>query len=140
MKVYRVYIDTNVLVDFVCRRDVFFEPAKALFATGYVGKVKLIISSLSILNAVYIGHKYGSIQIKAKLESLSHFVEVADLTSDIVISELASEWKDYEDAVQNKSAIRVNADCIVTRNKQDFFLSSLPVYSVEEFLKICGTL
>ena len=133
----RVYIDTNVLVDFVCRRDLFFEPAKALFATGYTGKIKLLTSSLSILNAVYIGHKYGSTQIKIKLESLSHFVEIADLTSDTVVSELTSGWKDYEDAVQNKSAIKSNADCIVTRNKSDFSLSSLPVYTVEEMLEIC---
>ena len=133
----RAYIDTNVLVDFVCRRDMFFEPAKALFAMGYIGRIKLIVSSVSILNTVYIGRKYGSTHIKAKLESLSSFVEIADLTSDIVISELASEWSDYEDAVQNKSAIKVNANCIVTRNKPDFSLSSLPVYTVEEFMKIC---
>ncbi|MCH5311516.1 MAG: PIN domain-containing protein [Prevotella sp.] len=133
----KVYIDTNILVDFICRRDTFFEPAKALFATGYIGKVKLVISSVSILNAVYIGRKYGSIQIKSKLESLSHFVEIIDLTSDTVISELTSDWKDYEDAVQHKSAIKVNADCIVTRNNPDFSLSSIPVYTVEEILKLC---
>ena len=130
----RVYIDTNILVDFVCRRDVFFEPAKALFAIGYIGKVKLVISSLSVLNAVYIGRKYGSTQIKEKLKLLSHFVEIVDLASDIVISELTSNWKDYEDAVQHRSAIKINADCIVTRNKPDFSLSSIPVYTVEEFL------
>ena len=132
----KVYIDTNVLVDFVCRRDVFFEPAKALFAIGYIGQVKLIMSSLSVLNAVYIGRKYGSTQIKEKLKLLSHFVEIVDLASDIVISELTSNWKDYEDAVQNRSAIKINADCIVTRNKSDFVLSSLPAYTVEEFLNI----
>ena len=133
----RVYIDTNILIDFVCRRDIFFEPAKALFAMGYIGQIKLITSSVSILNAVYIGRKYGSTQIKSKLESLSSFVEIADLTSDIVISELTSDWKDYEDAVQHRSAIKINADCIVTRNKSDFSLSSLLVYTPEEFMENC---
>ena len=133
----RVYIDTNILIDFVCRRDIFFEPTKALFAMGYIGQIKLITSSVSILNAVYIGRKYGSTQIKSKLESLSSFVEIADLTSDIVISELTSDWKDYEDAVQHRSAIKINADCIVTRNKSDFSLSSLPVSTVEELMENC---
>ena len=104
---------------------------------GYIGQIKLITSSVSILNAVYIGRKYGSTQIKSKLESLSSFVEIADLTSDIVISELTSDWKDYEDAVQHRSAIKINADCIVTRNKSDFSLSSLPVYTPEEFMENC---
>ena len=132
----RAYIDTNILVDFVCRRNAFFEPAKALFAFGYIGQIKLVMSSVSILNTVYIGRKYGSTQIKSKLELLSHFVEIVDLTSEIVISELTSKWKDYEDAVQNKSAMKINADCIVTRNKSDFSLSSLPVYTAEEFLEL----
>ena len=96
----------------MCRRDTFFEPAKTLFATGYIGKVKLMISSISILNAEYIGRKYGYLWID----------------NDLI---------DYEDAVQHKSAIKVNADCIVTRNKPDFLLSSIPVYTVEEILKVC---
>ena len=45
---------------------------------------------------------------------------------------LSSNWKDYEDATQNQTALLSNADCIVTRNKKDFSLSSLPVYTANE--------
>jgi hypothetical protein len=38
--------------------------------------------------------------------------------------------------VQNATAIRANADCIVTRNKKDFTDSTLPIYTVKELLEI----
>ena len=34
----RVYVDTNVLIDFVCQRDVFVEPANKLMALGCMGE------------------------------------------------------------------------------------------------------
>ena len=53
----KVYVDTNVLVDFVCNRQGFVEEAKKLFAHGYMEEYELMTSALSIVNAVYIGHK-----------------------------------------------------------------------------------
>ena len=49
---------------------------------------------------------------------------------------LSSDWKDYEDATQNATALRAEADCIVTRNKKDFSNSPLPVYTPAELLDI----
>lgn len=54
--------------------------------------------------------------------------------SQIVIQAIDSDWKDYEDAVQADSASYADADCIVTRNKKDFALSAIPVYTVDELL------
>ena len=46
------------------------------------------------------------------------------------------DWKDYEDATQNATALRAEGDCIVTRNKKDFSNSSLPIYTPAELLNI----
>lgn len=40
----------------------------------------------------------------------------------------------YEDAVQYYSAIHVQADCLVTRNKRDYRVDPLPILTPEEFL------
>ena len=74
--------------------------------------------------------------MKECLLSVSRFVSVLDLRSQTVIEMLSSEWKDYEDATQYKTAILAEADCIITRNKKDFSKSSLPIYTVSEFLEI----
>ena len=51
----KVFVDTNRLIDDVCRREPFFLPAKAIFASGYLGKSQIAVSALSIVNSVYIG-------------------------------------------------------------------------------------
>ena len=128
-----VFVDTNILVDFVCNRKSFAEDAKRLFAHGLIGEFKIQVSALSYVNAVYIGHKYEHYDVKSCLQQLSTYIEVVDLQGKVVVDMLSTEWKDYEDAVQNQSALLEDADCIVTRNKKDFKDSSLPIYTIEEF-------
>lgn len=128
----RVYVDTNVLIDFVCQRDVFAEPANKLMALGCMGKIKLQTSALSYVTTMYVAHKYGYQNVKELLMALTQFLDVQDLQAKTVIEMLSSNWKDYEDATQNQTALLSNADCIVTRNKKDFSLSSLPVYTANE--------
>ena len=128
----RVYVDTNVLIDFVCQRDVFAEPANKLMALGCMGKIKLQTSALSYVTTMYVAHKYGYQNVKESLMALTQFLDVQDLQAKTVVEMLSSDWKDYEDATQNQTALPSNADCIVTRNKKDFSLSSLPIYTANE--------
>lgn len=130
----RVFVDTNVLVDFVCRREGCFEQAKRLFALGYIGKIQLLTLSLSVVNAVYIGRKHGSCVIRERLKSLSQFISIVDLQGKVAVGALTSDWEDYEDATQEQSAILAGADCIVTRNVKDFARSSLPIVTPEELM------
>ena len=98
-------------------------------------KVKLQASALSYVTAMYVAHKYGYDHVKEALLAISQFVEVVDLQASTVLDMLSSEWKDYEDATQNATALKVEADCIVTRNKKDFSKSSLSVYAPSELME-----
>lgn len=86
---------------------------------------------------MYVAHKYGYQNVKQSLLNISEFVDVLDLSADTVVKMLTSEWKDYEDATQNETAINAMADCIVTRNKKDYQNSPLQIYSAKEFLDTC---
>lgn len=130
----RVFVDTNVLIDYVCKREPFFTAAKGVFAACYLRKIEIVISSLSIVNTLYIGRKYGSEVLREKLLALSQIIQVADLSANMVLQTLNSDWADYEDALQDATSILNNADCIVTRNQKDFSKSSLPVYTAEQLL------
>lgn len=132
----RVYVDTNVLIDFVCQYDVFVEPANKLMALGCMGKIKLQTSALSYVTTMYVAHKYGYQNVKESLMALTQFLDVQDLQAKTVVEMLSSDWKDYEDATQNQTALLSNADCIVTRNKKDFSLSSLPIYTANELFAL----
>jgi dienelactone hydrolase len=54
-------------------------------------------------------------------------VKVIDLS-------LASDFKDFEDAVQCYSAVNAKVDCLITRNKRDYVTDILPILTPEEFL------
>ncbi len=132
----RVYLDTNVLIDYVCQRDKFAESANRLIALGYMGKVQLQTSALSFVTAMYVAERYDYQNVDEALLFVSGFIEILDLQSSTVVEMLTSGWKDYEDATQNASALKANADCIVTRNTKDFTESTLPIYTVEELFQI----
>ena len=132
----RVFIDTNVLIDFVTNREGFSEDADKLFALGITGDIKLMTSALSYVTAMYVAHKYEYQDVREALLAVSNFVDVLDLQGNTVIEMLSSDWKDYEDATQNATALRAEGDCIVSRNKKDFSNSSLPVYTPAELLDI----
>ena len=50
----RVFIDTNILIDFVANREGFSEDADKLFALGITGDIKLMTSALSYVTAMYV--------------------------------------------------------------------------------------
>ena len=130
----RAFIDTNILLDFLCRRDGYYEDARDLFALGYTHKIDLSILALSVVNAIYIGRKYGSVTLRYSLKKILEFVTVIDLTGSTTKRALDTEWKDYEDSVQYLSALTYHADCIVTRNKKDFSQADIPVFTPTELL------
>ena len=132
----KVFLDTNILIDFVCKREPFYASAKCVFALASIGQIDMTMSSLSVVNAMYVGKKYELSVVKQRIKAILSFVTVCDLKAKAVIKCLDAEWKDYEDSVQSISALEVFSDCIVTRNKKDYQMSSVPVYTIEEFLSI----
>ena len=46
----------------------------------------------------------------------------------------ASQFNDFEDAMQYYTAVKAKADVIITRNGKDFAASKLPVMTATEYL------
>ena len=53
----KVFVDTNVVLDFLLSRESFFEDARLIMAMGYNGLCGLYMSSLSFSNIAYIARK-----------------------------------------------------------------------------------
>lgn len=134
----RVFIDTNILVDLICKREKFIENAKKIFLYAYDQKITLAISALSYINTLYIAKRYDFKQeeiIKA-LQIISQFSIITGFDEDTIKLALASDWKDMEDAVQYYSALTTGIDYIVTRNQKDFQKSNIPIVSPDEIIKL----
>ena len=131
----RVFLDTNVVIDLLDKREPFWKDAAALFTMAYNGQVELYISSLTYATASYLLRKHGKEGTRALLGNLRELSKVTAVGETEVDLAMASAFDDYEDALQYFSAANAKVEAIVTRNKKDFHTSGLPVMSPEEFVK-----
>ena len=131
-----VFIDTDVIVDFLTDRKPFSLESAKIFSLIDQKKIKGCVSSLSFSNLYYVLRKFGTHKkVISSLQDLSELVDILKVDSDIVKSALTSDFKDFEDSIQYFAAQEhKNVDCIITRNIKDYKDSSLPVMTPEMFL------
>lgn len=129
-----VFLDTNVVIDFLANRQPFSLQAAKLFDAAEGGDLKIYVSAISYSNIYYIMRQSLPHQKTVDLlEELTELTEVADVTSKVIAQSFKTEFKDYEDSIQYCSAINLpEVDAIVTRNTKDFKKSTLPVFTPEE--------
>ena len=131
-----VFIDTDVIVDFLTDRKPFSLESAKIFSLIDQKKIKGCVSSLSFSNLYYVLRKFGTHKkVISSLQDLSELVDILKVDSDIVKSALTSDFKDFEDSIQYFAAQEhKKIDCIITRNIKDYKDSSLPVMTPETFL------
>lgn len=132
----KVFVDTNVMLDFLLRRTDVFEEARTILAWGYNRRYDLFMTSLSFSNIAYIARK----QLKGD-DLYDCFCEIREMLSVAPVTQVELDQAvllradDFEDALQYCSAKTIGADCIVTRNKQDFPFSTIEVLAPKEFVQ-----
>lgn len=131
----KLLVDTNIIIDLLAKREDFYKEAQQLFTLADKGKVCLFISALSLANIHYLLAKtYGKENARRILIQFKVLVEVLALDNKITELALASDFSDFEDAIQYYTAIENGLNIIITRNKKDFKSSSLPVFTAAEYL------
>ncbi len=133
----RVFIDTNIVIDLLSRREPFFEESAELFSLADRKIISLSVSSLTIANTCYILlRQTNSKETKTVLRKLRLIVDILPLDDKIVGLALNDEsFTDFEDGLQYFTAIEGNQEIIITRNLNDFKNSKLPVMTARQFLK-----
>ena len=92
------------------------------------------MSPMTYATVSYLLRKHGSEMVHTLLSNFRQLSRVATTNERVVDDALASNFKDFEDALQYYSALKVKADAIITRNGDDFENSKIPVMSAKEFL------
>ena len=131
----KVLIDTNIILDVLCKRPDFYEDSAKIFKLCEVKKISGVISALSIPNIMYILRKeLDADKTREILDSLMLIFSVADLKADNLKKAADMRFKDYEDAIQSAYATRIKANYIVTRNIKDFSESKVTAIKPAELL------
>ncbi len=129
-----LFVDTNILIDFLTNRKPYSIYAAELFELALQGEIYLYISAISYNNIYYIVKKIlGHTETMLLLNKLAKFVIILDVTQKVITDALHSENPDFEDSIQYFSAItNLKMEAIITRDKKGFKNSKLPVYTLEE--------
>lgn len=132
----RVFIDTNIMLDFLGERQPFYDAIARLATLSEKGKLQMVVSPISFATVNYFLSKFeNGNTAKEKLRKFKIICEICTLGERTIEKALNSSFKDFEDALQYFGATEAGCNVIVTRNGKDFKQSLLPVMTAEEYLK-----
>lgn len=133
----KVFVVTDVCLDLLSGRMPFNKAAELLFTLADTCKIKIFVSAISFSNFDYVLlSQYSAVhsrQVIAKFKTLVNVLPVDSKTIDLAI---ASDFDDFEDAIQYSCAIENSISTIITRNVKDYKKATISVLTPESFLAI----
>lgn len=123
------FLDTNVVLDFLARREPFAEAALDVFRAGLERRATLYVASLSFSTIYYVMRRQTSREAAlAMVADVERLVTIVAVDAATVHQAVAGPFADFEDGVQHYAAVSVvTIETIITRNTTDFANSLLPV-------------
>lgn len=130
----RVFLDTNVLLDFGLNRKGAAEAEKIL-ALGLAGAIEVCASYLSYANMGFILRHHAKEEIYDLVAKMREDVLVLPTDSSQLDKGLTLFADDFEDALQYQCAKANSCDVIITNNGKDYAeFCDLPFMTAAEFL------
>lgn len=132
----KIFIDTDVILDFLIAREPFALEAARIFSLSEKNEISICTTGLVFSNAYYILRKLGTHKkVIEKLTQLARLIDIIGLSKAAVMQALGSEFGDFEDALQHYAALSERVKIIVTRNTKDYKHSQLAVLTPDQYLK-----
>jgi predicted nucleic acid-binding protein len=129
----KLYIDTNVIIDLLAKREAYYKEAIVLFESAFTR----FTSTTSILNTLYVVESQYKIKTaKQIIGQLLNEIDMIPVSGDAFTKALHSNFKDIEDGTQYFAALEFgDIDYIITRDLKGFSTSEIPVLSPKQFIK-----
>ena len=137
MKDMRVLIDTNVIIDFVVKRNSFSDNAEKVIGLCMENNIQICIAAHTVTNLFYILRKHLTNENRRSiLLMLCKMFTVVSIDANKLESALLNtNINDFEDCLQIECAKYFEAGFIVTRNVKDFAGSIVPAVEPSELIK-----
>jgi predicted nucleic acid-binding protein len=109
----KTFIDTNIFLDILCKREKFVDDALSIFDMAVDNQIELLISDLSIANIKYITRKEIPVdKFYNLIQTFRPIFTIVPLGTDVIDKALDLRANDFEDALQYFSAVQAHADCL----------------------------
>lgn len=134
----KILIDTDVILDFFFDRQPFSKNAAIIFSLCENKQIEGFVTPVIISNTYYLLRRTAKHEkIIEKLKLLVKITSILDMNTKVVENALNSNFHDFEDALQNFSAINNGKiDAIITRNVKDFKKSTIGIFTPENYIKL----
>ena len=120
---YKLFVDTNVYIDFLTQRGKEWKNAELLFELAENKEITIYTSSSSLINIIYI-LRAGKMDHKDVVQAATAILSYTTLINpdnQTCIRALESSFTDTEDAVQYYTALeKTDIDYFITTNTKDF--------------------
>ena len=131
----RVFLDTDVIMDFLTMRQPFAVESMKLMEYSHRNSIELNISSLSLSNIHYLISRIETKpKAREKVKGILKLVETLSVHKSTIEKAAYSDFKDFEDGIQNFCAEENGIKSIITRNVKDYAKSNLSVQTPKEFI------
>ncbi len=133
----KVLIDSDVVMDFLGKRQPFYADSVKILSLCELKKIQGFVTPVIVSNIYYLLRLVEKHEnVIEKLKVLMSFLDILVIDKTTIIEALNSGFSDFEDALQNYAAEHSNSvSAIITRNSKDYKNSNLSVFTPTEFLK-----
>ncbi|MCB0512636.1 MAG: PIN domain-containing protein [Chitinophagales bacterium] len=133
----KVLIDTDVILDFLFDRNPFSDDASKILSLCESKQIQGFVTAIILSNIYYLLKKVAKHEkVIDSLKMLMNILDIVTTDKTAVLNALNSEFKDFEDALQNFSAEKdKEIKIIITRNIKDYKSSNLSIMQPEIYLK-----
>ena len=134
----KILIDTDVILDFFFDRKPYSDNSTIILNLCEQKKLDVFITPVIISKTYYLLRRTAKHEkVIEKLKQLLTITHVLQMDRLVIEKALNSEFKDFEDALQNFAAINYGEiEVIITRNVKDFKKSEIGVLTPESFVKL----
>ena len=133
----KLFIDSDIILDLLAERPLFYDDAAKIFSWAYKKKIELYTTAVVLANVFYILRKVnGNDKSKEQIKDLRLLVNILPITENIVDMALSSKLNDFEDGLQYYTAKEQNLFGIITRNLKDYKIKDIVIQSSKEFVRI----
>lgn len=109
-----IFIDSDVILDILLKRDPHYQFGQKLLNKGKNKEIEINTSALIIANIYYIiARVSGKNEAKDKVNKLLKMLKVLPLDADCITLAMNSNFSDIEDAMQHFIAMQNQCDVII---------------------------
>jgi predicted nucleic acid-binding protein len=136
----KVFLDTNILLDLLDGKREDHAPSTEILRLAYEGRLQGWITSISIVNAIYVMRKAMSPgSIASYMLKVMGTLELSPLGAAQMKTAMTSGWLDLEDSIQFHSALAVGDIEAIVTNDPDFKQQKMiQVLTPRQFVKKLG--